>query len=500
MLTTTAHGGRLRPTPSQVMQHGWKQAKGRLKGSVAAGSLNAAASLYSHICSVSTLRSWLFWFMHSEDTILEWSLTVPIGHYIKLAFGEALHGIFHSVLVNMCEGILNELLPGIERDVLFGFEYFWRGLQGHNLPPKSLIAAGSAATAVANAEFLEWAPVCHPVVEYSKDQGFWTPRMFAATEMSKQLIPSLSIFVVHLGFDFYSAFTGKITSKRFMSKFWKGFYHWAGGLAGVAAIGAVKSFSSVRAALSPLSKLPFKLGPLIDANIPIIFGSILSSVVLSLVLPILWPWDEHDDSPTLDFQTARKYENDRRDMVYGKINAKYAKPPSFAPISPHFLHPELGRRYNALVFPERLPLPAPEVPREEEEIERDDLTKLRIELRKSRIRNAASSSQPVSATLTPLASRIHSRDASSESDSESESETSSESATDSETGSTTEGESGGDETSSASSSGEEESLEASEDEAGASSSEGDSASEAQSESEEASEVSSEGADDEEDSD
>jgi hypothetical protein len=156
--------------------------------------------------------------------------------------------------------------------------------------------------------------------------------------------------------------------------------------------------------------------------IPDICGAALSWLVLGLVLPVLWPWNEDDDSPTIDFQTARKSENERREMVYGKVNAKFARPPTFAPISPHFLHPELGRRYNTTVFPERVPPPATETPREEDEVERDHLAKLRIELRKSRMRNAATSSQPVSVPITPIASRTHSRTASAESESESDSD------------------------------------------------------------------------------
>ena len=314
------------------------------------------------------------------------------------------------------------VLPGLEKETMYQLEYLWRGVQGRNLPPTLPQEVDVPRTSYVSSAHIEWAPICHPIVEYSKPQSEWTPRMFAALEMSKTLIPNLSVMLVGIGLDLTSFFLRKSSGQRLVTRLWKEFYNCVGGLMGVGAFAAVWSVSSSR--LLPL--FPSKLQPYVPALVPQIGLAIGGALLANVVFPSFWSF-ESEDEPLPAFAPGSRLEHQRREMVYGPRNAKYARPIAFAPVSPEFIHPELNRLFLQEVFPERLPPPTTSSNAQDssktttEEPDIDNVTKLRLELHRARKRNAASA--PPSRPLTPMASQANSsEESSSSSESEYESE------------------------------------------------------------------------------
>lgn len=269
--------------------------------------------------------------------------------------------------------------------------------------------------------------MCHPVVEYSKPKSEWTPRMFAASEMSKALIPNVSVMMVGMALDLTSFFLGKSTAELLVTRLWKEFYMCTGGLLGVGVFAAAWSVSS--ASLLPL--FPTKLQPFVPALVPQLGLAIGGAVLANVIFPFFWSF-ESGDEPLPAFMPRARLEKQRREMVYGPRNSKYARPLSFAPISPQFIHPELNRLYLQAVFPELLP---PSTPSESgakpsrEEPDLDNVTKLRLELQRARRRTSPTSqaTPPPSRPITPIASQANSSEESDSSASDSETDSDSES-------------------------------------------------------------------------
>lgn len=314
------------------------------------------------------------------------------------------------------------------------YEYFWRGLQGRKLPPAPVNEVPLPATSIAYASIQDWAPVCHPVVEYAKSVDQWTPRMHAAHEVSKWTIPNFSIFFVGACIDVGSYLLGKCSMTTAVGRVWKDFYGFVGGLAGVAAFSSGWAVWSTQ--LLPL--FPKRIQPYIPMIVPQIGMSVGSMLFVNLLFKSIWTLED-DDSRPRRFKDSARLENDRRQHVYGHWNSKFARPVTFAPISPFYIHPELGRLYERTVFPELVPAPVdteqkPDGPIDDD-LDLDDLTKLKLELRKARLRKARELKldTPVE---TPVASQHNSSDEEGSSD-ESDDSSSDDSTSDSEESSET---------------------------------------------------------------
>lgn len=318
------------------------------------------------------------------------------------------------------------------------YEYFWRGLQGRRLPPAPVNEVPLPATSIAYAGVQDWAPICHPVVEYAKSTDQWTPRMHAAREVSKWTIPNFSIFFVGACVDVGSYLLGKCSMTTAIGRVWKDFYGLVGGLAGVAAFSSGWAVWSTR--LLPL--FPRRIQPYMPMLVPQIGMSVGSMLFVNLVFKRIWTLED-DDSRPRRFNESARLENDRRQHVYGLWNSKFARPSTFAPISPFYIHPDLGRLFERTVFPERVPAPVETDKKSggpiDDDLDLDDLTKLKLELRKARLRKALELKlgTPVE---TPVASRHNSsdeEDSSDESDDSSSDDSSSVSSESNETSSST---------------------------------------------------------------
>lgn len=331
---------------------------------------------------------------------------------------------------------------------MYHMEYLWRGLVGRQLRPKSVDLNNVGAVRLSQLDAMNWAPICHPAVEYSAPEATWTPRMVALQEISTRLVPNAFAFLVALGFDTTSWLMGSITSHKLVANLWKGYFGTIGGLAGAGGAAALRTiilasgaFTGVDIPLVPSNLQSVAKQAIYDncANIGLALGTTLFTQHL---LPLFYDFDEDDDA-LASFAHSAFLERERRLFVYGPKNSKYARPPTYAPVPPRLIDPALERRFLTTVFPERVPPPqAASKPEEAQEADKDSASKFRTELRKARQRLAASApssqpasrpssrptSRPTSRPISPTSSRSHSSDEeSSESETDEEETSSSES-------------------------------------------------------------------------
>lgn len=314
--------------------------------------------------------------------------------------------------------------------MLYQLEYLWRGIQGRTIRPPAPVNLDVAATSVVLVDYQQWAPICHPAVEYAKPSTLWSPRMFAACESSKFAIPAISTFLVGAGFDIVSYSLGHCSTRKLVTRLWKDFYAGVGAFVGTGAFAALWSVCSHK--LLPL--FPVRAHSVLPGLVPQIGMSVGSYVMISLVFNSFWHFDD-DDELLPSFADGAALERQRRIVRYGPYKSLFARPPELAPVAPEFIDPELNEEFIRECFPEKLPqllaskvavvVPVPEP---EEDPSNDPGHALRVELHRARALNATAS-RPVSAlpsrTVTPTGSRYNSDDEESTESSSSESEDSS---------------------------------------------------------------------------
>jgi hypothetical protein len=414
--------------------------KDGIKVGLRSGGVRFLTQLSHQIYPLAGLKNWLFWLLQSEYTLVEFVHSIPYRKYLSRAAWEGLHTLIRTILDNVCSEIISGRYPGLENHILMQCEYLWRGIQGRNMLPTLPERLDVPMTSLAVAEYQQWAPVCHPIVEYSKPLSEWTPRMHAASEVSKWTIPSFASFLVGAAIDVGSYLSGKLLWPNLVTGVWKELYGVVGSLAGVATFAAGWAVWAPR--LLPL--LPLRIQPFAPMIVPQLGMAVGGMLFETLVFPTIWPNLEVEEYPS--FSAGNTLESHRRQLVYGPWRSRFPRPSSFAPISPFFIHPQLGRLYMQTVFPERVP-PAetateqPKTP-EQEEPDYDDVTKLKIDLLKARRRKAQE--LLLTPPLTPIASEHNSSD---EEDSESDSSSSSDDESDSSSSYSSSGQSESDSTS-----------------------------------------------------